>query len=860
MGIHYFPVIFSLALLLSACTGLPTARNDLIIHLDHQRWSFHQAGEAIWYPAAVPGTVHLDLMRNGIIDDPFMGMNEQTVQWIGEADWEYLTTFTVTSSMMKKDRIELVFEGLDTYAEVWLNGSLLFRADNMFIPWKADCKEVLKEGENELRVVFSSAVKKGLEKMKTLSYILPVSNEQVPADQRSSIFTRKAPFHYGWDWGPRLVTCGIWKPVYIEAWDKARITGMYFIPRLVTDSIARYMVNLEIESEKDSKYRIDLMIGDSSIPHRIVQLREGINALDLAVEIQNPVLWWPNGSGESYLYDVACTLKDNRKVIHRAKQKLGIRNLQRTGINDTIEGSFCFYLNGRPVFMKGCNYIPPDFFSPRITREKYNQLLDDMVKANMNMVRVWGGAVYEDDIFYDLCDEKGILVWQDFMFSCAMPPGDSAYLENVRKEAEHQVKRLRHHACLAIWCGNNENLSGWHNWGWKESFPKEISNRVWKNYEKIFYDILPSAVYTYDTQRSYHASSPSSDGNTLADRTSGDEHDWTVWFGQKLFSSYGENVARFVSEYGLQSVPDITTIRAFTADQNLSLSSPDIIYRQRCRMDWLQPGFTGNDMMLWYISRYYGEPSDFEETIYLSQLTQALGLSTAIEQHRKSMPWCMGSLFWQIDDCWPTLSWSTIDYYGNWKAAHYHVRRAYEKLLLVTDSLPGEILVHAVSDLPEPLKGTLQTTLLDFSGRIISRWSSATVIPSNTSTLIGRYGRDTLPPFAPESTVMVVAFVQGSDTVAEKEYYFRLPKDQALQKPDINCSVRKHGDGYIFSLTTDKLAHAVRIQVNEFKGSYSDNYFDMLPGRTYEILFHPERKTMEIVRHMLEITSYYTIE
>jgi beta-mannosidase len=840
-----------------SCKKESSSPNKKILYLAGSSWQFREEGDSAWLPATVPGTVHLDLMNNKLIDDPFYSMNESKIQWVGERNWEYRTTFTIDDSFLIQPHVELVFEGLDTYATVYLNDSLLMRADNMFISWKTECRRCLHSGTNMIRVLFRSAVTAGLEKMKQLPYLLPVSNEQAPADQRSGIFTRKAPFHYGWDWGPRLVTCGIWKPVHLEAWNNARILDLYLKPQFVSDSMTQYLACLEVESDTESSMQWELTIGDMKLPARDASLAPGFNYLETAFNIEKPILWWTNGLGKPYLYNVVCRLLEKGHVVDQAEQKLGIRDLRLMQESDSSGISFFFRLNGVPVFMKGTNYIPPDFFSPRVTREKYEKLLDDAVKANMNMIRVWGGAVYEDEQFYDLCDEKGILVWQDFMFACAMPPGDSLYLDNVRKEAEYQVRRLRHHPCLALWCGNNENLVAWNNWGWKESVPRKTSDKIWKDYEKIFYDLLPMTVLIYDTPAPYWASTPSSIGNTMPDRKSGDEHDWTIWFAQKLFSNYGVNVPRFVSEYGLQSVPQISTIRSFSVEKDPGMNSPDILNRQRSLMGWIRPGFTGNEMILWYIDQYYGRPTSFEETIYLSQLTQALGLKTAIEQHRKDMPRCMGSLYWQLDDCWPTLSWASIDYYGNWKAAHYWVKKAFEKLLLVTDTVENNILVYAISDERQPVEARLAVRLIDFNGNELYRNEHEVVVQPNQSCLLERLDRKEFGKFREAASVLEIRLEKDGETIASSLFCFRLPKSLALLQPAIQFSIDKERNQFLIHLTTNIFAHAVKLQFDSIDGFFSDNFFDMIPGREYTISFTPSGHIKTIDNRQLIITSYY---
>ncbi|MEE4176389.1 MAG: hypothetical protein V2I46_02650 [Bacteroides sp.] len=571
-----------------------------------ENWQFRQAGDDTWLEARVPGTIHDDLLNHNLIPNPFIGYNEDQVQWVEKEDWEYLTHFRVPGSLLDEDVIVLEFEGLDTYADVYLNGEMILEADNMFLGWEVNVKGHLKSGENELRIYFHSPVKRGLEKQKQLDYLLPADNEQAPPEERTVVFTRKAPFHYGWDWGPRLVTSGIWRPVSLKAWSHGRITEPYLYTENLEENLATLKMKMVLELSQGGDYTLITRMDRQEVARLpLPGMREGAFPVDQTIPVTNPKLWWSNGKGEPYLYPVEFILEKDGKTVDTFQLDFGIRTLRLVQEPDEVGHSFYFELNGVPVFMKGANVIPSETLTPRLTRESYEHLIGDAVAAHMNMVRVWGGAVYPDNEFYQVCDENGILVWQDFMFACALQPGDEAHLENIRKEAEYNVKRLRNHASLALWCGNNENLHGWHHWGWNEAYSPEMTDFLWRTYEKIFYEILAEAVWKYDPKTHYHSSSPSSVGNTLADRRSGDEHDWTVYFQQALFSNYEKNVPRFVSEYGIQSFPALETIRYFAGDDSLYLDAPILDHRQRSRMEWKEPGFSGNQMMEWYAEQYF---------------------------------------------------------------------------------------------------------------------------------------------------------------------------------------------------------------------------------------------------------------
>lgn len=798
----------------------------------NSNWEFKQSDQENWMPAIVPGTVHSDLMANGVIEDPHYSMNEKEVQWIERKDWIYKTTFEVEASLLAKDAVELQFKGLDTYADVYLNDSLILKADNMFVEHRASVKEVLVEGRNNLTIYFHSPVEEGLKKLRQLDYLIPATNEQAPENERTNIFTRKAPFHYGWDWGPRLVTSGVWRPVYLKAWDNAIVEDVYLETKSANEQRAEVFAKVEVTVAKAGSYKLALDInGKSSGVSQVVDLNEGRNFVDLSVPVENPRLWWTNGLGEAYLYQFAFNLEQNNEVLDRHKISYGIRTLRLVQEPDSVGRTFYFEVNGVPVFMKGANIIPSETLTPMITKETYQDLIQNAIDGNMNMFRAWGGAIYPEDYFYQLCDENGILVWQDFMFACALQPGDEAHLENIRKEANYNVKRLRNHASLALWCGNNENLHGWHHWGWPEMYTPEVRDFMWRTYERIFYEILPEAVETNDPKAAYWSSSPTAYKDQLADRKSGDEHDWTIWFGQKPFSAYGERIPRFVSEYGLQAFPGMHTISSFAAAEDQTFDSEVMNHRQRSKMEYIRPGFNGNDMIKWYMEQYYRVPETFDDFVYVSQLLQAHAYKTGIEAHRRAMPHCMGSLYWQLNDSWPTISWSSVDYYGRWKASHYAVREANKEVLVSPAVEEGRFKVYVVSDRLQPFDGKLKVTLMDFIGSAGYAKEVAVEIPANTSAPLFTEAVSALVGQSDIGGVVVkVELWEGDTAVAQNLYYFKEPKDLNLPSASVDQQFEKTETGYKLTLSSNVLVKNLFISTPYGDVFASDNYFDLLPG------------------------------
>ena len=440
---------------MSLCMALAAAAAPVRQHL-HDDWQFRQARLNNWYPATVPGTVHTDLMANRIIEDPYFRLNERGVQWVDKEDWIYETHFEADAGLLARERIELVFEGLDTYADVYLNDEKVLAADNMFRRWRTEVKRLLRPGENTLKVYFHSPIKVDLPKYDSLPYRYEAVNDQSANgglfDKRVSVFARKAGYHYGWDWGPRLVTSGIWRPVYLEGWSGARISDVFYRQQEVTARRARVEVEVEIASARDLAEAVVTVAspGEGIEASVTAPLRSGINKVTVPLDIASPKLWWTRELGESHLYEFRASVAAGDASDSRTT-RIGLRSLRLVRDKVADGTTFYFELNGEPLFAKGANYIPCDVFLPRVTRAVYEKTIDDAAAVNMNMLRVWGGGVYEDDVFYELCDERGILVWQDFMFACSVYPAEGAWLENVRLEAEDNIRRLRNHPSIAVW-------------------------------------------------------------------------------------------------------------------------------------------------------------------------------------------------------------------------------------------------------------------------------------------------------------------------------------------------------------------------------------------------------------------------
>lgn len=824
----------------------------------NEGWKFKQVRGRNWYPASVPGVVQTDLMANDVIPDPFVGMNERAVQWVDKEDWEYESTFNLSAEILASDNLRLVFEGLDTYADVYLNGEKVIVANNMFRSWRIDCKDLLNEGENKLRVYFHSPLKHDLPKALALDYAYPAANDQSENGgmfkYQVSVFARKAGYNYGWDWGPRLVTMGIWRPVYIEHWNDMRFDDVHISTSNVSEDSAEVEVAVDISSGIDCSANL-LVVGESDghiYAGQNIEVGRGVNRFTRSFTLKNPRLWWSNGLGEPYLYDFKVLVKANRKIFDSRVVPTGIRSIRLVTDRDMNgEGStFYFELNGKPVFMKGANYIPNDSFMPRVTKERYRNVVARAVDANMNMLRVWGGGIYEDDFFYKLCDERGILIWQDFMFACSLYPCDDRMAENIRAEAVENVKRLRNHACLAMWCGNNEINEAWYCWGWKDRYEKEgVAGKMKAEYDRIFLDILPKVVKEFDPETDYRSSSPFSDlyPEERSDK-SGDRHYWDVWHGKAPFTTYEEVIPRFMSEYGFQSFPELSTVRTYAKDEkHWDIESEVMLAHQR------HP--CGNELIRTYMERNYREPRDFRSFLYMSQLLQADGMRLAMEAHRRNMPYCMGTLYWQLNDCWPVASWSTSDYYGNWKAAHYRVRKSYEDVIVSVTRKNGRILVFVVSDLLQPLEGEIDLKLLNFKGTVLRERSEKVKIKANSSAKVLDLDFDDFLGANISSNVVASAVFKADGVKADSVYFLEPLKMVDLPMAKINIDVDSFEGGFVIRLDTGLFARGVYLSVEDDKPLFfSDNYFDMLPNESKVVVVRTEMSKDEFLEKLKVIS------
>jgi beta-mannosidase len=810
-------------------------------------WQLRECATEQWLPGAVPGGVHTDLMAAGRIADPFVGDEELRVTWVAERDWEYRRDFVVEAPLAAEQCVALVFDGLDTLAEVSLNGELLGAADNMFRTWRWDVKRRLRPGANELSVVFRSAVLRAAE-LDAVRHLDSVSN-QLPGGP----YLRKAPCHFGWDWGPKLPNVGFWQGVRLEAWSVARL-GEVRVSQSLADGRAAISVAVTADRATALTQALEAIVRVEHPNGRVDTARSLMSAdgaiADFSVEITQPELWWPNGLGSQPLYPVEVKLAAGGRTLDLRTLQIGLRSLELRCQPDEWGESFTFVVNGVPVFAKGSNWIPADSFPARVTPAQLEALLGAAAQTNHNMIRIWGGGYYEIEAFYDLCDRLGILVWQDFMFACSVYPlTDAAFLENLESEVREQVGRLRHRACLALWCGNNEMERGWTIWGWTRP---EYEN-LREAYLRFFSDTLPAWVAADDPATPYWPSSPSS-GRPLEEPIGGnrgDEHEWIVWHALAPFSAYGHETYRFVSEFGFESLPALATVAAFAPDPaDWNLGSPLLDHHQRCN--------AGNARILYYMAQQFRLPGDFPSLVYLSQVLHAEAMRVGVEHWRRERARCSGALYWQLNDCWPVSSWASIDYFGRWKALQYATRRFYAPILFSAELEPGGAVVSMAitNDTPDAWHGEVHWTMESLSGDVVAGGTESVVAAPLSTTEVRRLD----VPTALEdlrSTVLVAELVEAGTRLVLTVTTFLPDKQLALAPPAIDLRIESAPSGRAtIHLRSDFLARWIELSLEGADVVFEDNYFDLPAARRMEVSFKlPPGWSIDQARQALRVRS-----
>jgi beta-mannosidase len=686
-------------------------------------WDFQESGSEAWYEGQVPGCVQLDLLRLGLVPDPFYRLNEVELHRLEEKEWVYRREFTLKAEDLEHDEIDLVFEGIDTLAEIYLNDSYLGRAENMFIPQYYEVTDLLEEGENRLEVRFLSP----LTTIKAMERTSPLQLKSSCESARPYI--RKAQYSYGWDWGPRIAQVGLWRSVYLEFLDQAVIVDPFCYTEKITGDDAEVRVVAEVDSFLDEEEQLLARITfrlDGAVQARTevpVVIKGGGLGLEARLTIPHARLWWPNGLGDQPLYEVTVQLLHQGQVVDERAFQTGLRTVQLIQEHDAEGQSFIFCINGVKVFAKGADWVPADNLLPRLTEQDYDEYIRLAQEAHMNMLRIWGGGIYEDPAFYRACDRRGIMVWQDFMYACAQYPDELDWFQKLaEEEAELVVRRLRNHPCLVLWCGNNENNWGFDEW-WHNGEPKYLGNYIYR-------EILPRICADLDPSRPYWVSSPWgwTKPNSMSD---GDRHSWLVWSSWQDYQHYAADTGRFISEFGFQAMPTWKTVLSFTAPEDRSILSPVILGHQKM--------VEGTERLVRFLVGRIGFPKDFRSFVYLTQLNQAEAIRFGVEHWRLRKFMTSGALYWQLNDCWPVASWSCLDYYKRKKALYHYSRRFFDQILPVVRHDGEQLVVRVVNDTLQQQKAWVRLRAYRLDGTKLGELKLDTTLPANDVATVGRF-------------------------------------------------------------------------------------------------------------------------
>jgi beta-mannosidase len=801
------------------------------------KWKLTGKSSKLSAPADVPGDTHSALLAAGKIPDPYLADNETGLLWLGGEDWTYERSFEVSEEFLQESAVFLHCDSLDTMATLFLNDKKVAATKNMFVRYRFEVKKFLRAGTNRLRIEIASPEKAALAESKKLDHPLP--HNQMPVQSQHRNLIRKNQCNAGWDWGPCLMVSGIYGKIYLGAVSLGRIEYVTTEQKHRASGVD-VEISVEVESPDGGETRLEIELDGQKLSQP-VSLKPGLNLLRRTVRIAKPKLWWPVGLGAQPLYDLTVSVADDT-----AKKRLGLRTVKLENKRDKIGRSMTIYVNDTPVFCKGANWIPTDALPQRQTRAVLEDLIGSAVAANMNMLRVWGGGLYEPDDFYDLCDEKGLLVWHDFMFSCALYPATDEFLDSVRQEARHQVKRLHDHPSLALWCGNNENI------GALRWYPESIANRdlYITEYDRLNEGVLGDTVRKLAPSIPWWPSSPCGGPGDYENRWDldghGDMHYWNVWFNPAPIEDYLTIKPRFCSEFGFQSFPHLETIRTYAPPDQWNISSPIIEHHQR------MPG--GNSRIPQTFMRYFRFPEGFENILYLSQVQQALAMKIGIEYWRRLRPICMGALYWQLNDVWPVSSLSSIDYGGKWKLLQYVAKRFYAMQMIstATDKKKEQVEIWLTNDLLKAVSGTVRLRLVSFQGKILRALKFSARVPAASSVLVKKYA---VKDFVAEATEGFIALEwQSGETLARNEHYFCEFKKMNLPKAKISLEARAVADDFAVTLRSDLPALWTTLNVESVRGEFDDNCFALLPGEPRILTFTPKEKvTLETFQKQLQI-------
>ena len=775
----------------------------------------------------IPGTVLSGLLAAGKIKDPFYRTNEDATRALFWKDYVFTRTFDVDEELLAQQHIVLVCEGLDTLAEISINGTFLAKTDNMHRTWKFQAKKLLHPGKNEIQIVFRSVLRfiedYPYEAHKKINYI-PCGS------MKGNQLLRKAHSMFGWDWGPQTIDAGIFRDIYLQGYSHARIEDIRIHQQHAKNVSVQTSITLS-ESVPGQKLCVELSEDGADKPLQTKLCKtnaDGVAAVDFVIE--NPKLWWPNDYGDQPLYIVRTTLLDEDGTsLESITRRIGLRTLTISQEKDEWGNEFAFCVNGVKIFTRGGNYIPDDCLYTRITEKKLDYILESCRRAHFNCVRVWGGGYYPSDAFYDLCDEKGLIVWQDLMYACNVYDVTDAFAENCRQETYDNVRRLRHHASLGLWCGNNEIESAWHHWG---DFQKETPY-LRADYIRLFEEVLPKAVQEADGETFYWHSSPSSGGcfDNPDDANRGDTHYWDVWHGQKPFTDYRKYFFRFCSEFGFQSFPCAKTVNSFTLEDDRNIFSRV--------MESHQKNDAANGKMLYYLSENLRYPKDLTHLLYASQVLQGMAIKYGVDHWRRNRGRCMGTLYWQINDDWPAPSWSSIDYFGRWKALHYMAQKFYAPHAVSMTLEDHRCHVYFSNESFETTEYSLTLSIRDLSGNVLETYETKGNSPAFSA--IETAVVDICSWEDQKDDVFLEAVIHTKDQKVLKDVETLVPyKYLNLKNPIISTEAEETNDAFILHISSDCFAPFVALDFDDADVIFSDNFFHLTDKTVQDIIVKKE--------------------
>ena len=761
-------------------------------------------GSGEWHEAKVPGTVLTDLLNLGLIPDPFYADNELKLQWIGENDWIYTTSFNYPKDFEKDKKVYLVFDGIDTIAKIILNGKEIGISKNMFLKYEFEISNILKKKKNKLEIFFTSPIKYAKE--------LEIKYGKLSAALNSErVFIRKAQYSFGWDWGPKFAVMGLWRPVYLIQKDNIYIENFVFN----TLSFENSKANIEIKINLNEPLNLQQKIK--------IELTEGIRSFEFEIPgddkkhyknqfgINDPKLWWPNGLGEQHLYNLSIKIVEGEKVLDEVFKKVGIR-LIKLILNENEKNAFRFDINNFPVFLRGANWIPGGCFLPLVTEDKYRTLLTLAKEANMNVIRDWGGGVYEDDIFYEICDELGLLVWQDFMFACAPYPEYDEFFKNVEEEINYNIYRLQHHPSIAIWCGNNEN-----EWVWYRQH--NVSYEKMPGY-KIFNELIPNIIKEIDPQRAYRQSSPFGNEEDPNSMESGNRHQWDLWSWWKDYSQVKNDQSLFVTEFGFQAPANQSTLEEVIPQEERNFQSYLFEFHNK--------QIEGNERLLKFLYSHLPVKTEWKDFIYLSQLNQALGLKQCLEHWRFNQPNTNGSIIWQLNDTWPVTSWSLIDSGNIPKISYYFVKKLFQNQSVSLNKKNESLEISVFNNDRKAFSGWIELHNI-----YLPKGKVEHII--NKKFRVKEYGKKeiislAIPGFIKDGDGIILSSLYGEDGELLQRNYYSEKEWKYLKLPEvrINIKLRNKKNYYAAEITSNKPAFFVYLQNPDF--IFKDNGLIILPG------------------------------